>query len=171
MTGTPAGPGSPPVAGSDDPATGGRGVARFLTPAWAESYNEALAGVTLPSPGPGAGLAAADGRFAMAQEVHGTPDGDVRLLVVAEDGALRFRVEPLGGQAGGDEMAAASPEVTIVVSYADAVAMSTGELTPADALNGGRIRVRGDLSVLMAGLAMMDAARALLDGPTAATTY
>ncbi len=143
---------------------------RFLTAAWAEAYNEALAGVALPPPGPDAGLAAVDGRFTMAEEVRGAPDGDVRLLVAAEDGGLHFRVDPLVAHRTEDD-AGAGPDVTIVVSYADAVAMSTGELTPAEALNGGRIRVRGDLSVLVAAQAMIDAARRLLEGPATATTY
>jgi hypothetical protein len=143
-------------------------MARFLSPAWAEAYNEALVGVALPLPGPDAGLAATDGRFTMAQEVRGTPDGDIRLVVAADVGSLHFRVEPMADPGPGDDPA---PDVTIVVSYADAVAMSTGELSPAEALNGGRIRVRGDLSVLVAAQAMIDAARRLLEGPAAATTY
>ena len=34
-------------------------------------------------------------------------------------------------------------EVTIALEYADAVALSRGELSPAEALAGGRVRVRG----------------------------
>jgi hypothetical protein len=49
--------------------------------------------------------------------------------------------------------------------------MATGALTPADALNRGRIRVRGDLSVLVAGQQMLDSARALIEGAGAGTTY
>ena len=51
------------------------------------------------------------------------------------------------------------------------MALSRGELTPAEALNAGRIRVRGDLSVLVAGQAMVDAARAGGGGLVPATTY
>ena len=38
--------------------------------------------------------------------------------------------------------------------------MSKGELAPAEALNTGRVRVRGDLSVLVAAQQMLNAARA-----------
>jgi putative sterol carrier protein len=61
--------------------------------------------------------------------------------------------------------------VTVVLAYRDAVAMATGELTPADALNQGRVRVRGDLSVLAAGQQMLEAARAQIVGLGHDTTY
>ena len=50
--------------------------------------------MTLPGPGPEAGLAAADGRFRVAQEVRGAPDGDVRLVLQAADGALSVASRP-----------------------------------------------------------------------------
>jgi hypothetical protein len=149
-------------------------VARFLSQEWARQYNETLAGTEGPAPAPDAGLAAADGRFTVAQEVRGTPDGDVRLLVVADAGALRFEVGPLSqaDDADADEDGeGAEPDVTIVVSYADAAAMSKGELTPAEALNGGRIRVRGDLSVLVAGQRLVEDARRRVDALSEVTTY
>jgi hypothetical protein len=150
-------------------------VARFLSQEWARQYNETLAGTMGPAPDPDAGLAAADGRFTVAQEVRGTPDGDVRLLVVADAGELRFEVGPLDGadhrpDVGGDGAEGAA-DVTIVVSYADAAAMSRGELTPAEALNGGRIRVRGDLSVLVAGQRLVEDARRRVEALAEVTTY
>jgi len=146
---------------------------RFLTTEWAEAANEALAGAALPAPGPDAGLAAAEGHFTVAQEVSGAPEGDIRLLVVADGGRLRFEVGPSVRPApdGPGHEPEREPEVTIALSYADAVAMATGALTPADALNRGRIRVRGDLSVLVAGQQMLDSARALIEGAGAGTTY
>jgi len=148
------------------------GMPRFLTGEWASAYNEALAGVSLPAPGPDAGVAAADGHFTVAQHVTGGPDGDVRLLLVADGGALHFDVGPLTPAdpraADGDD---AEPQVTVVLAYRDAVAMATGELTPADALNQGRVRVRGDLSVLVAGQQMLEAARAQIVGLGHDTTY
>jgi hypothetical protein len=147
-------------------------VARFLSPAWAQEYNDALAGVVLPGPGPDAGLVAADGRFTVAQEVRGGPDGDVKLLVEAGGGHLRFSLLPLDDgtpdRSGPDPD---RPDVTIALSYEDAAAMSKGELSPAEALNEGRIRVRGDLSVLVAGQLLVDAARDSVDGLGATTTY
>jgi putative sterol carrier protein len=61
--------------------------------------------------------------------------------------------------------------VTIVLSYEDAARLSTGELQAADAITAGRIRVRGDLSVLVAGQAMLVAAQAHIRPLAADTTY
>ena len=140
---------------------------RFLTPDWAEAFNAALDGVVLPGPGPDAGLAAADGKFTVAQEVRGTPDGDVRLVLRASDGTLALDVGPLG-EAGGTGDAA---EVTIALEYEDAAALAQGRLSAAQALNAGRIRVRGDLSVLAAGQDLLQAAREHTRAIDADTTY
>jgi putative sterol carrier protein len=133
-------------------------VPRFLTTDWVAGFNAALAGVALPAPGPDAGLAAVDGRFTVAQEVRGTPDGDVLLVLHTEGGSMTLEVGPLAemtDRAGSIDRA----EVTIALDYADAAALARGELSPADALSGGRIRVRGDLSVLAAGQELLRAAR------------
>jgi len=75
-------------------------VPRFLTGGWVEAINGALDGVHLPGPGPEAGLAAQDGRFRVAQEVRGGPDGDFRLVLQAVDGSLSFALTPLGPLGG-----------------------------------------------------------------------
>ena len=49
--------------------------------------------------------------------------------------------------------------------------MSRGELSPAEALNTGRIRVRGDLSVLVAAQQMFEAARVTTQAQVSPTTY
>ena len=141
---------------------------RFLTPEWVDGFNAALVGVEFPVPGPDAGLAAADGRFSVAQEVRGTPDGDVRLVLRAGDGALTLAVGPLPSPPvdGSDPV-----DVTIALGYEDAAALATGRLSPADALTAGRIRVRGDLSVLVAGQELVQAARRHTRALDADTTY
>ena len=138
---------------------------RFLTASWAEAVTGALADVRLPDPGPDAGLAAVDGTFVVAEEVRGAPDGDVRLVLQADAGTLRLRVAPLG-EGDEDEV-----DVTIALGYDDAVALSLGTLSPAEALNAGRIRVRGDLSVLVAGQELLRAARTHTAAVDADTTY
>ncbi len=140
---------------------------RFLTQAWVEAFNVALAGVHLPEPGPDAGLAAADGRFTVVQEVRGGPDGDVRLVLRTADGALALELWTL------DPSSATPPDgdVTIALEYADAVSLAQGELSPAEALNAGRIRVRGDLSVLVAGQELLKSARDHTRELDADTTY
>ncbi len=148
-------------------------MVQFLSPSWAEEFNAALEGVELPGPGPEAGLAAVDGRFTVVQEVHGGPDGDVSVVLRVDDGSLRFRVEQ-ASQHGTTDAGAADEwraDVTIVISYEDAAALSKGEMAPAEALNAGRIRVRGDLSVLVAAQEMLVAARSATQALAASTTY
>jgi len=140
-------------------------VPRFLTAEWVAGFNSALEGVVLPAPGPDAGLAASDGRFVVAEEVRGTPDGDVRLVLRTADGALSLEVGPLTADTG------AAADVTISLDYRDAAALSAGTLSPAEALTGGRIRVRGDLSVLTAGQELLSAAREHTRALDAGTTY
>ena len=69
------------------------------------------------------------------------------------DGQARLGLDPgrtLGGTA------------TIVLGYAEALAMARGELDPADALAAGRVRVRGDLAALVAGQDVLAEAAARL---------
>jgi SCP-2 sterol transfer family len=140
-------------------------MARFLTPEWVEELNRALTEVSLPAPGPEDALSAAEGRFTVVQEVHGSPDGD-RLLVLHVDGsALRFELT------SALESDAVDAEVTIALDYGDAAALSRGELTPADALGAGRIRVRGDLSILVAAQRLLEAARPATSAVATSTTY
>ena len=49
--------------------------------------------------------------------------------------------------------------VRMALAYADAAALARGEVDPAQALNAGRIRVRGDLSVLVAAQQMLELRR------------
>jgi putative sterol carrier protein len=142
---------------------------RFLTPAWVDAFNEAMAEVAVPTPGADAGLVAESGRFAVAQEVRGAPDGDVALLLTVDEGRLRLALVPAGGE--GTAPAEPEPNVTIALAYEDAVAMAKGELTPAEALTAGRVRVRGDLAVLAAGQEVLAEARRSTAALTAETTY
>ena len=147
-------------------------MARFLSPAWVEEQNAALEGAVLPDPAPDAGLAMADGKVTVVEEVRGTPDGDVRLVMRIEAGTIRLQLDgrPNGTGTGPGEDAGDAPNVTIALSYEDAAALSKGELTPAEALNAGRIRVRGDLSALAAGQQLLAAARSGA-GALPPTTY
>jgi SCP-2 sterol transfer family len=112
-------------------------VIRFLSPEWVDAFNEALVDVVIAPPGPEAGLAVADGRFTMAQVVSGGPGGEVRTTFEVREGRATMTTGERGDAA-----------VTIGLTWADAVAMSAGALSPGDAIAAGRVRVRGDLSVL-----------------------
>lgn len=137
---------------------------RFYSPEWVEAFNEAVAGVgveTAQSPDPGTAAT-----YRVAQVVRNRPDGaggeEACVILEVSDGRLRLELprEP-----------AWEADVTVVMDYADAVALSRGELDPSDALAGGRIRVRGNLSVLVAGQRLLAAAADRLGGLRAVTTY
>jgi putative sterol carrier protein len=147
-------------------------MARFLSPEWVAALNHALEGVVVDGPGPAAGLAAVGGRFTVAQEVRGTPAGDVRLHLRVEDGSLHFMLSGLTDEVPiGQEGSVETADVTVTLSYEDAAALSKGELAPAEALNAGKIRVRGDLSVLVASQSMLESARSFTASVVTATTY
>jgi len=143
-------------------------MARFLTPEWVEELNAALAAVHLPDPAPDAGLAMADGRVVVVQEVRGTPDGDLRLVLTIDAGTVHLGLDSSAGTSDGTDP---SPTVTIALAYPDAVALAQGRLTPAEALNAGRIRVRGDLAALAASQQVLNDARSVAGGKLPPTTY
>jgi len=144
-------------------------VARYLSPEWVASFDDALRGVDLTEALAAAGegsLAAADGVFSVAQVVTGVPGGDsgnggsgsgsesvVRTVFSVNEGSARLVLDP-------DEEVPAT--ATIVLGYDAALAMARGELDPADALAAGRVRVRGDLAALVAGQALLAAVAAQL---------
>jgi hypothetical protein len=138
---------------------------QFLSPEWVAAFDAALKGVTVPGPGEDAGLAAADGRFTVIQEVHGAPGGDLTVALTVDRGTLHLSRGP--DRPGAAEAA----DVAISLSYEDAVALSKGELMAAEALTTGRIRVRGDLSVLVASQQMLASAQPYVRALTADTTY
>ena len=138
---------------------------QFLSPEWVAAFDAALAGVKVPGPGEDAGLAALDGEFTVIQEVHGGPSGDLTVALTVSDGSLHLSLpdgEPPGAEAA---------DVAISLSYEDAVALSQGELVAAEALTAGRVRVRGDLSVLVASQQMLASAQPYVQALAADTTY
>jgi len=134
-------------------------VARFLSAAWIDAFNEAVADVEVRPPGPGAGLATRDGAFALCQVVTGGPDDEVRTTLSVRDG----RVQMAPGDGGA--------EVTIRLSWDDALSMATGTLSPGEAIAAGRVRVRGDLSVLAEAQAVLAALAPHLEALRAETEY
>ncbi|MHB1517832.1 MAG: SCP2 sterol-binding domain-containing protein [Acidimicrobiales bacterium] len=127
-----------------------------LSDAWVEAFNRALARMDIAEQHPNASLSTAGGTYSMAEEVHGGPEGVIRLLMTVRGGSARLtRSKP---ELGGD------PDVTIVLSYQDAVSLSMGTLSAAAALKDGRVRVRGDLSVLLAAEELLGRARELTTG-------
>jgi hypothetical protein len=76
------------------------------------------------------------------QVVTGTPDGEVRYVVV---GGASPRIET--GPAG------AEPDLTFTVDWPTACAVAQGGISAQQALTDGRLRVRGNLSRLAGRLA------------------
>lgn len=139
---------------------------RFYSPEWVAAFNEAVEGLDLAGVDTGGALGAADGSFTVCQVVHGGPDGDLVVSLVVDGGRLHLEQgDP------SDRDAAEAARTTISLSYEDAAAMSRGELDPAEALGWGRVRVRGDLAVLVASQALLAAAGGRLAGLQATTTY
>jgi len=143
-------------------------MARYLSPEWVHAFDAALGALDLTDAIAAAGegsLLAADGSFAVAQVVEGVPgeaDGagtggaagtvrTVRTVLTIAEGHAHLALDP-------DGTSSDAADVTMLLGYADALAMARGELEPADALASGRIRVRGDLSALVAAQAVLHAA-------------
>ncbi len=145
----------------------------YLSPAWVQAFNAALEGLDLSAAITAAGagsLTVSQGNFSVAQVVTDAPDVDgatggseggstdsggviVRTVLAVRDGHITLTSDP---------DASLPSNVTIVLPYADALSIARGELDPADALAAGRVRVRGELAVLVAGQAVLNAASAAL---------
>jgi hypothetical protein len=134
----------------------------YLSPAWLQAFNTALAGLDLTEAVAAAGtgsLTASLGTFGVAQVVTDAPsgtqaaDGTLRTVLTVDAGQITLTADPAG---------TLPANVTMVLTYADALAIARGELEPADALAAGRVRVRGELAVLVAGQAVLSAASAAL---------
>ena len=137
-------------------------MARYLTPEWVQTFDDALGALDLSDAVAAAGagsLAAADGDFSVVQVVTGAPEDlfpagdDVHLVLTVAEGRARLTLDPTGAVSG---------TATIVLGYADALALARGALDPADALAAGRVRVRGDLAALVAGQDVLAEAAARL---------
>jgi putative sterol carrier protein len=149
-------------------------MAPYLSNEWVRSFDAALGALDLSDAVAAAAsgsLAAADGRFSVAQLVSGVPE-DVRadsgsgpesvvgMVLSVADGRAHIALDP----GGADGASVRSATATIALGYTDALALALGRLDPADALAAGRVRVRGDLAALVAGQEVLAAAAALLGG-------
>jgi putative sterol carrier protein len=159
-------------------------VPRFYSPEWVAAFNEAVSDLPANTEKLGeASLAAGSGTFAVTQRVSGAPEeiapgggglapGRLAVTLEVEEGRLRLVLDDERDPGENDEDAGqAMPKVTVALSYEDAAALSRGELDPAGALATGRIRVRGDLSVLVAAEGLLAAAAARMGALQASTTY
>jgi hypothetical protein len=148
---------------------------RLYSEEWIAAFNEAVA--TL-EPGP-------DVSFRLLQIVHGGPEGTVRVTLLAHEGRVTLKRERereagarttpeagarLSTAPGGEPADEPEPDATISVQFDDAVALARGELDPAGLLAAGRVRVRGNLSVLVKGQSLLAAAALRLEPLSEQTT-
>jgi putative sterol carrier protein len=130
------------------------GLARFLTPAWlSELEAAAQASDELRT-------ATADTDLIIEQVITGTPDGEVRYTVRLCRGDAEIRP----GSAG-------RADVTVRQPVDVAAAISRGELDPRVAMDDGRLRVAGDVRVLVAHQGTLQRLASVFDDVRALTTY
>lgn len=127
----------------------------YLSPAWFEEVSAAARRSERLRP------TAAGARVTIQQVVTGGPDGEVRYWVRLEDGAVE----------AGPGDAAERADATVTESYETAAAVSRGELEVEAALLAGRIRLSGDVGVLLRNQAALQAVGAAFAEVRDRTTY
>ena len=131
---------------------------RLYSEEWIAAFNEAVRGLEAD---PHVSLR-------MLQVVQGGPEGTVRVLLRVQEG--RVSLERAAAGQPGEPAPVPAPQVTVSVQFDDALALSRGELDPAGLLAAGRVKVRGDLSVLVTGQEILAAAAPRLDALSERTT-
>lgn len=104
----------------------------FLSPGWAQALKDEL--------NASEGFkAAAAGKAATIEQIITSPEGDTRYWIVIADGTIDMGVgEP-----------PASADATITQSRDTAVALSNGSLSPVTGFMTGKIKVAGNMGLLM----------------------
>lgn len=125
-------------------------MARFLTAEWIEALDAAARMAAVP-----AGVS-----LVIQQVVTGEPGGEVRYHLVLADGHVRVR----SGQAE-------TADVTLVQSREVAAALSRGELNAQQALEAGRLKLRGDIGQLARHGKALTGIEDVFAAVRAATTY
>ena len=101
-------------------------MVRFLSPEWIAALDVAAQEATVP---PGVRLT--------IQQIVTDGDDDVRYHLVLDEGRLRI----VPGEAD-------APDVTLIQTREVAVALSRGEMNAQQALEAGRLKLRGDIGHL-----------------------
>ena len=94
----------------------------------------------------------------------------VRIVLSVHEGRVALERVQDAEPASQDAEPAPPVEVTVSMQFDDALALAQGELDPARLLAAGRVRVRGDLSVLVRGQELLAAATARLGSLSAETS-
>ena len=121
---------------------------RFLSPGWAEQVKTALNADD-------AFRGAAKTASARLQQVITGPDGETKYWITIADGAIDMGVGEVP-----------EPDASITQSYDTAVALARSELSPVTAFMTGKIKVQGNMGLLLGlqgALSRLPAAMATLD--------
>lgn len=129
-------------------------MAAYLSPAWFDEVNEAARTDLQLHPD------SAGGRVTVQQIVTGGPGGEVRYWVRVDDGRLDIGTG-----------AAEEPDATVTQSYETAAAVTRGELDVEAAILAGRIRLSGDVGVLVRHQAALRGVAGAFGAVRARTTY
>jgi hypothetical protein len=112
-------------------------MVKYLSAAWFDQLRDHADPVGAPAPG--LTDTGEDRTLVLRQIVTGGPDGDVRYDVVIK-----------GGRSTVARSGSAHADLTFTSDYATASAIGSGRLSTQAALSAGRLRVRGDVTVLAA---------------------
>lgn len=129
-------------------------MAEYLSGAWIDDVGSAVAADDELR------RAARGVRATVQQVVVGAPGGDVAWHVTIDDGAVAVHPGP-----------AAAPDVTFEEDYDAARRMTAGELSAQAAFMTGRLRVRGDLPLLVRHQPAFAALAAATAAVRSRTTY
>ena len=129
-------------------------MVRYLSAEWIDAVGAAAAGSAQLRE------ASAGVHVTVQQRVCGGPDGDVAFHVVVDDGTVTVRP----GEAP-------SPDVTFLQDHDTAVAVATGELAAQTAFMVGKLRVVGDVQLLMQHRDALTGLDAALAGVRETTEY
>ncbi len=105
-------------------------MVRYLSAAWFERLRQHTERLDAPPAGPGPALV-------LRQVVTDTPEGEVR-----------YDVTVAGGRSAIDRATSAPADLTFTSDFATATAIASGRTSTYAALSDGRLRVRGDVTVL-----------------------
>jgi hypothetical protein len=127
---------------------------RYLSPAWIEAAGAAVAGDDRLR------AALAGVTLTVEQVVTGAPGGDAVWSLSVEDGKVSLTAGP-----------APRPDLRLTTDYATAAAVAAGELGAQRAFVDGRLRVGGDLSLLITHQRALAAVDDALAGVRARTDH
>ena len=126
---------------------------RFLTEEWFEDLRAAATGDDVRT-------ATRSVRLTLRQVVTGGPDGEVQYAIAIADGDVAVRPDDAG-----------PADATFTEDYDTAAAINRGELSPQEAFMTGRIRVSGNVGVLLASQEALAGLAPALASVAPTTTY